>query len=297
MVEVVQVGSIVTELGECPMWSAPEHVLYWEDIHGRAIHRYDPASGSTQTRTLPGRPGSFVFTESPGRFLVAMETDLVWFDWESGTTEVFVHVEDTTRGNRLNDGRCDPAGRYVVGTMHPDSDARRFDGSLYSIDGSGVVDTLENQVGVPNGTVFDPTRNRMYWADTFHSTIWKWDYDLETGMRRNREVFFDYSAHPEVDGVPDGGCLDADGCYWSASVLGWALTRLTPDGAVDRVIQLPVAMPTMPAFGGRDLTTIFVTSIDGGEVDAERSGGVPAGALLALDVGIEGVLETSFVTR
>lgn len=294
MVEITRVGLEVASLGECPVWSEHDQRLYWEDIDGKVIHRTDPVTEVTETRALPGRPGSFVLTQTPGRLLVAMETSLVWLDWETARVSHFLDVEDVVRGNRFNDGRCDSAGRYVVGTMHPDDAARRFDGSLYSIDATGNVDVLETDVGIPNSTVFDAARSRMYWADTFHATIWQWDYDIETGRRSNRSVFFDYNAHPDARGVPDGACLDIDGCVWSASVHGWALTRITPDGDIDRVVELPVAMPTMPAFGGPDVGTIYVTSINGGQIDETRSAGIPAGALLAVDAGVQGLLEPHF---
>ena len=294
MAEVEVVGSVVASLGECPVWRGAEQALYWEDIDGKAIHRYDPSSGQTETRNLPGRPGSFVFTQTPGRLLVATESELHWLDWESGELSLFVEAEDPARGNRMNDGRCDPEGRFIVGTMHPDADARRFDGSLYSIDSTGAVTTLENDVGIPNGLVFDSERGRMYWADTFHATIWVWDYDLDTGERSNKRVFFNYKEHPDVHGLPDGGCLDAEGYYWSASGHGWAVTRIAPDGTVDRVVDVPLAMPTMPAFGGSNLETLYVTSIDGGMVDERRSEGVRAGSLISLDVGVAGVPEPSF---
>ena len=294
MDEVSRVGDVTAQLGECPVWHPGEQLLYWEDIDGKALHRTNPATEQTETRELPGRPGSFAFTETPGRLMLATETTLEWFDWQSGHLDHFVEVEDPARGNRLNDGRCDHAGRFIVGTMHPDSSRRDFDGSLYSISPDGQVDTLENGVGIPNSTAFDADRGRMYWADTLRSTIWQWDYDGETGRRSNKSVFFDYSEHPDVAGLPDGACLDAEGCLWSASVTGWTLTRLTPDGKVDRRIELPVSMPTMPAFGGSDLSTIFVTSLAGGPVDSERSRGVPAGALLAVDVTVCGLPESIF---
>jgi sugar lactone lactonase YvrE len=295
MVEVEQVGSVVASLGECPVWSGDEQALYWEDIDGRAIHRYDPATDATDTRDLPGRPGSFVLSAKPGRFLVAMETELVWLDWATGLLTPFTVVEDASAGNRLNDGRCDPAGRYVVGTMHPSPEESHFVGSLYSIDRTGAVSLLETEVGVPNGLVFDPDRSRMYWTDTLRHVIWVWDYDLDTGMRRNKRVFFDYDANDDVLGLPDGACLDVDGCYWSASVEGWALIRITPEGTVDRRIDLPVQKPTMPAFGGADLSTLYVTSIGDGN-GSENPSGVPAGALLAVDAGVGGLPEPRFAT-
>ena len=291
MVQIERVGTGVDALGECPMWSVSASALYWEDIEGRKIHRFDPSTGASEHRELPGRPGSFAASPKPGVLTVAMEASLVHLDWASGATESILTIEDPNLGNRANDGRCDPLGRFVVGTMWPEPDDRKYAGSLYCIDHDGSVESLESDVGIPNGLVFDPDRRRMYWADTFRATIWVWDYDAETGERSNKRVFFDYRASG-ARGLPDGACLDADGCYWSASVNGWALTRITPDGKIDTVIDLPVAMPTMPAFGGDDLSTIFVTSIDGGEVDAARSRGVPAGALLAVDAGFQGVPET-----
>lgn len=296
MVEIAAVGSEIASLGECPVWSVAEQVLYWEDIEGRAIHRYDPQSRTTETRELPGRPGSFVLTEAPGRLLVAMETDLVWLDWTSGALSRFVSAEDADTGNRLNDGRCDPAGRYVVGTMHPEPELGHAQGSLYSIDSERSVDVLETDVIVPNGLVFDPVRERMYWTDTPRRTIWMWDYDLDTGTRRNKRTFFDYGAHDGVRGLPDGACLDAEGFYWSASVYGWAVTRIDPDGAVDRVIELPLQKPSMPAFGGADLSTMYVTTIGDAGLKPSEPGrdGFQPGQLLSLEPGVRGVEEPRF---
>ena len=293
MSEVHVVGDVVATLGECPVWRAEEQALYWEDIEGKAIHRYDPSSGDTTSRYLDGRPGSFVFTQTPGRLLVAIESELRWLDWNTGRSDLFTALEDPPRGNRMNDGRCDPSGRFVVGSMHPDPDERQFTGSLYSVDSSGAVTTLETDVGIPNGLVFDADRRRMYWADTFHATIWVWDYDADTGERRNKRVFFNYRNRAEAKGLPDGACLDAEGCYWSASVHGYAATRITPNGDVDRVVALPVEMPTMTAFGGPDLSTLYVTSLQGQVVDKD---GVSAGSLLAIDVGVQGVLDTPFAS-
>ena len=291
---IQRIGDTVNTLGECPLWCPTEQVLYWTDIEQRRLHRYDPEAGASVTRDLPGRPGSFGITSEPGRLAVALETDLVLYDWETEQIRAVAQIEEPALGNRLNDGRTDHAGRFIVGTMWPQPDDEKFSGGLYRIDSDGTVEQLEADVGIPNGLVFDRERSRMYWADTFHSTIWVWDYDLDSGERHNRRVFFDYRESDVAQGLPDGAALDAQGCYWSASVHGWALTRITPDGDVDRVIDLPLAMPTMPAFGGADLSTIFVTSIDGGMVDEKRSKGVPSGALLAVDAGVQGLPEPLF---
>lgn len=280
-------------LGECPVWSTQEQVLYWADIESKLLYRYDPSAGVYERRELPGRPGSFVLTPDPGRLVVGMEHQLVSFVWSTNEVEPLFAVEDSALGNRLNDGRCDPVGRYVVGTMWPASHEGRATGSLYSINANGSIETLETGVGVPNGLAFDPIRAKMYFADTPTDKIWVWDYDAETGIRSNKKLFFDYANMP---GKPDGGCVDAEGCYWSASVYGWSVIRIDPEGNLDRRIDLPVQKPSMPAFGGPDLSTLFITTIgSGGSVAAEPAReGFVSGSLLAVEPGTQGIAEPVF---
>ncbi len=283
-------------LGECPVWSGAEQVLYWADIDGQRIHRHDPSSGDEQVRQLPGRPGSFVLTAEPGRLLVAMEHELVWLDWATGAIEEFIALEEAGTGNRLNDGRCDPAGRFVVGSMYADTSAGQTTGVLHRVSADGAVEQLATGIGVANGLGFDAARGRMYFADTPTETVTVWDYDAATGERSNKRDFLDYH---DLDGKPDGACVDADGNYWSASVYGWSVIRVTPEGVVDLRIELPVQKPSMPAFGGADLSTLYVTTIGaGGTVPSEpgRDGFTP-GDTLAIDLsgeGIQGLTEPVF---
>lgn len=276
-IERVTGGGIL--LGECPVWSTQEHVLYWVDIDGHAVHRFDPSTGIDEARPIGARPGACALTAEPGRLLVATEHRLVWLDWASGAVDPWVELEAPSTGNRANDGRIDPAGHLVVGTMWPDTSADRATGSLYRVGPDGVVHTLDTDLGVPNGLAFDTDRRRVYFADTPTRTVMVAEYDPDTGERHDIRPFLDY--HP-LPGKPDGACVDADGCYWSASVRGGAVIRVTPDGTLDRRIELPVENPTMPAFGGPDLATLYVTSI--------------GDDLLALDVGVEGRPEPSFGT-
>ena len=274
-------------LGECPVWSPGESLLYWTDIDGRAIHRYDPSSGIDDFCTTSGRPGSFALTSQPERLLVAMEHELIWLDWQSGAVTPWLELEAVGVGIRLNDGRTDPAGRFVGGSMFEDTKAGKAIGSLHQVDVDGSQRVLRSSVGTANGLGFDPDRNLMYFADTPTLEVLCWDYDLESGQQANERAFFDYST---VDGKPDGACVDNDGCYWSASVYGWAVTRITPDGAVDRRIEVPVEKPTMPAFGGANLDVLYVTSIaEGADAADPRCAGVAPGALLAIDLSAEGI--------
>ncbi len=185
MTTIERVSEHAAELGEGPVWSGVEQALYWADIDGRRIHRHDPSAGTEDVRELPGRPGSFVLSQTVGRLLVAMEHELVWLDWSDGTLEPFVTLEPAGTGNRLNDGKCDPAGRYVVGSMYEDTKAGRTSGILHRVSADGSVEQLRTGIGVTNGLGFDDDRGLMYFADTPTLRVVVWDYDVETGSRRN----------------------------------------------------------------------------------------------------------------
>ncbi len=288
-IEVVVDAS--AEVGECPVWAPEEQLLYWVDIEGRRMHRYDPVTGTDEVCVLPGRPGAFARTNRAGRFLVAVETSLAWFEWETGSLTDWMPVEPSGTGNRMNDGRTDPAGRFWVGSMFERPAENRFTGNLHRISPEGSTATIRTQVGISNGLAFDPERRRMYWADTLHETVWRFDYDVDNGEMHNQAPFIDFTDMP---GRPDGACVDAEGCYWIAAVYGWAVMRFTPDGGLDRTIELPVEAPTMPAFGGADLTTLYVTSIGAGSSRPPSPNQPHAGALLAVDVGIQGVVDVPF---
>ena len=277
------------ELGEGPVWSEAEQALYWIDIDGKAVHRFDPSTGVDEMRATPARPGSLALTDEPGRMLMSTEHEVVWFDWQSGATQPFLELEKAGVGIRMNDGRTDPAGRFVVGTMFEDTKANRFVGSLHEVSADGSTRALRRAVGTANGLAYDTDRDLMYWADTPTMQVLAWDYDADSGERQNERVFFDYA---QVEGKPDGACVDADGFYWSASVRGWALTRVAPDGTVERRIDLPVELPSMPCFGGPNLDVLFITSINSGDDDpasVARRRGVAAGSLLAIDLSAEGI--------
>jgi sugar lactone lactonase YvrE len=278
-------------LGECPIWSVGEQVLYWLDIDGRLVHRYDPTTDIDESKSVPGRPGSLVLTDTAGKLLLAIEHQLIWFDWPSGETSPFVDL-DVAAPDRLNDGRTDPAGRFVVGSIQADRSEAPTQ-QVYQVSGDGSVGVLRGGVAVTNGIAFDPSRGRMYFADTMTETVVVYDYDPDSGSCENERLFVDYA---DLPGKPDGGCVDAEGCYWSASVYGWAITRFTPDGDVERRVEVPVEKPTMPAFGGPDLRTLFVTSIgDAGDTKAAPvRDGIEPGSLLAIDVDVAGVVDTPF---
>jgi sugar lactone lactonase YvrE len=162
---------------------------------------------------------------------------------------------------------------------------------LHRVAADGAVATVRTGIGVSNGLAFSPDGATMYFADTPRETVWSYDYDATTGDARNERVFVDFS---ELPGRPDGACVDEDGGYWIACVGGWAVLRITPAGVVDRRIDLPVARPTMPAFGGPGLATLYVTSIGEGGSRPAIPGQRDPGGLFAIATDRRGLLEPRF---
>lgn len=286
MYVVLDVGA---KLGESPVWSADAGLLYWVDIDGRAVHAFDPVSGTDRSWPVGGRPSAIALTAEPSRLLVAAENELAWLDLDTGTLTSWLTLEDPQPGVRLNDGRCDPAGRFWIGGMYDPTSAGRFDAFLHRVEADGSFATPRSEVGCANGLAFSPDGTVMYWADTLHDTVWAYDYDAATGEQRNERVFVDFSSLP---GRPDGACVDETGCYWIACVGGSAILRLTPRGNIDRTVAVPVPRPTMPAFGGPDLETMFVTSIAVRDPGADGPG--PHGAVFAFEPGVRGLPEPRF---
>jgi len=220
-----------------------------------------------------------------------MEGGLGFLDWDDGTWTDWVRLEAEGRGNRLNDGRTDPAGRFWVGTMFDPAADNQATGSLYRVQPDGTTSVMRTGIGVPNGLAFSPNGRTMYWADTHRDTVWAYDYDAATGEASNERVFLDFATLP---GRPDGACVDAEGGYWIACVYGSAVLRVTPDGVVDRQIAVPTLKPTMPAFGGPTLSTLFVTSIGGGGSHAADADDPEAGGLFAIDLDVRGLADPMF---
>lgn len=277
------------QLGESPVWSPETGLLYWVDIDGCAVHAFNPRDGTDQIWLVEGRPSAIGRTADPKRLLMAMENALGWLDLATGEYDRWVELEAAQQGVRLNDGRPDPAGRFWVGGMYVPTSAGRFEAFLHRVESDGTFETVRSQVGCANGLAFSPDGKTMYWADTLHETVWAYDYDIETGRQSDQRVFLDFGPLP---GRPDGACVDETGAYWIACVGGFAVLRITPTGEVDRMIELPVKRPTMPAFGGSSLETVFVTTI--GEREPGADGPGEHGGIYAFDPGVRGLPEPQF---
>jgi sugar lactone lactonase YvrE len=272
------------ELGECPVWAADEQALYWVDIHGRALHRFDPATGADRSWPLPKPCGSFALRESGGAVL-ALADGFASFDFATGATTPLAAPDDQPPGTRFNDGKASPDGRFFAGTMDEATLSKPV-ASLYRLDPDGSVHEVVDGLIVSNGLGWSADGATMFHSDSKGQVVWIYDYDQATGTPSNRRVL----ARPtEEIGRPDGGAVDVAGFYWSAGISAGVLNRWAPDGTLDRSIPLPVARPTCPCFGGPDLQTIFVTSLRHDLPDDVLAAKPASGGIVALRVDVPGV--------
>jgi sugar lactone lactonase YvrE len=195
-------------------------------------------------------------------------------------------AEADNPANRMNDGKCDSAGRFWAGTMAWDE--RPGAGSLYRLDRDGSVRVMHEGLTVSNGIGWSPDDRTLYFAETRERRVYRYDFDPHTGTASNRRIFVEL---PEGGGVPDGLTVDADGGVWCALFGRSCINRYWSDGTLDRSIPLPVSRPTSCAFGGRDMRTLFITTARFG-LDGEQLAAEPhAGAVLAVDVPETGLVE------
>lgn len=271
-------------VGESPVWRAAEQALYWVDIPAQQIVRLRVESGERHAWRLPEKVACIAF-DRRGTVLAGCETGLFAVTLPDRGSQADPHGDPmnvtgrllaaprfAAGGMRFNDGRCDRQGRFWSGTMVQDMSAANPVGALYRFDAQGVlsapvVDGLITQ----NGLAWSPDGKTMYLSDShpLRRLIWAFDYDTDTGEPRSRRVFADLHHHV---GRPDGAAVDADGCYWICANDAGQLLRFTPSGKLDRRIAVPALKPAMCAFGGRDLDTLYVTSIRPGANASEHDG-------------------------
>ena len=275
-------------LGEGALWDVAEQALYWVDIKGRRVHRFDPRRGQDQHWSVAEDVGSLA-VRAGGGLVLALRSGFHFFDPETGRTTLAVAPEPERGENRFNDGKTDRQGRFWAGSMH-DPETRPT-GGLYRLDADLSCHRLIDGIVVSNALCWSPDGRTMYHTDTPSRIVWAWEFDPASGEIANRRAFVRI---PDADGYPDGATVDADGFVWLAHWDGWRVTRYDPTGRVARVVQLPVQRPTCPAFGGAGLDVLYVTSASIGLSAEERARQPWAGGVLALDPGVRGIAERRF---
>jgi sugar lactone lactonase YvrE len=281
MTDIVRIGQTTDILGESPAWCQRRQALYWVDIRQPAVRRLDHASSRIDSWPMPDLVGSLAVIDDD-RLLVALSTMLAVLDTRDGALTEIARPPEMLPDQRFNDGKCDPSGRFWVGTMN--NVTRAPEGVLYRLDPGGRLTPQAGGIQIPNSLAWSPDRRTMYFSDSLERTIYAFAFDDRMGSMGARRVL----ARTTPPAIPDGAATDAEGYLWCAEYDGWRIARHAPDGRIDRIIELPVQRPTSCAFGGPDMETLYITTATQRLTPEELAGQPLAGALLALRPGVRG---------
>jgi sugar lactone lactonase YvrE len=281
------------QLGECPLWHPEEAALYWIDISGHAVHRFDPDSQTHDRWAMPSEPGCIAWCAS-GSLIVALRSGIVLLGTRNGSISPLVSAPYDVKTARFNDGRCDANGRLWVGTLYEPRDHPR--GSLFCVERGSIRDAAK-PVTVSNGVAFSIDNRTLYHTDTTTHKITAYEFDVTSGVVGLGRSFKQFSTDrgATYGGRPDGAAVDSEDAYWCAMYEGGRILRLSPNGDVLREISLPFLCPTMVAFGGHDMRTLFITSVRQNRSENELKKYPLSGCVVALRVDVPGRLENSYV--
>jgi len=274
--------------GEGPLWDASCKRLYWTDITGQKFYCFDWSPRKTwavkEGWEIAGaalnRAGGFVIANSSG----------IWL-WEDGGEPRLVADQADGSKCQMNDCLADPAGRLLAGSNFYDPGKDYPLGKLIRVDTDGTAHIIDEGLHLANGLGFSVDARTLYFTDSAARLIYAYDYDPATGTARNRRAFVKV---PATSGLPDGLTVDAEDFVWSAEWYGSRVVRYDRDGKVEREIRTPAKQTSSLAFGGPELTDIFITSAAKSEPmpimppGYDPNSGYFGGSLYHINVGIRG---------
>ncbi len=269
-------------LGEGPVWVERDAALWFTDIKGRKIHRYDPVSGNRSSWDSPEQVG-FVLPAAGGEFIAGLQSGLHRFDPATGQFDLQAVVEPDLPSNRLNDGVVDPAGRLWFGTM--DDGERTRSGAFYSYRAGVLTRSSVEGIAITNGPAVSPDGSTLYWVDTVRGTISACQIGDDGQLGDPRLVV----RIPGEEGHPDGPTVDSEGCIWISLYAGWEARRYSPAGDLIERVRFPVANITKMALGGPDLRTAYATTARQKLSPDEIAPQPDIGNLFEFDVDVPGV--------
>lgn len=251
--EVSFLGEHRSRLGESPLWDHRNNCIWWVDAIAQKIHAAD-IGGALLTEIATPQPVGSVGLAKNG-LIVALADGFYLYDTAREHMECLVRLPGDREGKRLNDGKVDPAGRYICGDFAVDAP---HSGDIWQVDHGGNLAKIEQDVRIANAICFAPDGRTLYLADSLEGILRSYSYEPLNGQRGLRKDLIDCSMHGSG---PDGATTDADGNIWTALVTANALACISPSGQLLQRIELPVPYPSCPAFGGAGMDTLLVTSI------------------------------------
>lgn len=276
---VCEVGA---DLGEGPVWDARDQALWFVDIKGKKVHRYDPNSRAHQAWAAPEFV-CFLFPAKDGGFVAGLKSGLFKFDPASGSFDRIAEVESDKPDNRLNDGAADQAGRLWFGTM--DNKEKDKSGAFYRFEGGRVTPTGIGDMVVTNGPAVSPDGRTLYLVDTFRRRIDQAEI-RDDGSLGERRPFVTIE---QGAGFPDGPTVDSEGAVWIGLYSGWSARRYSAAGELIATVKFPAANITKLAFGGDDLRTVFATTARQGLTEEQRRKQPLSGHLFSFECDVAGV--------
>jgi len=279
---------IRAQLGEGPVWSSRDQALYWVDINAPSLNRFDPATGRNVAMPMPESIGCFALRQ-PAGFIVALRGG-IWLAGADGALgRRIADAPYDPAHHRFNDGRCDRQGRFFAGSMNEKRDAATA--ALWRVDADGAMTRVLAGMTISNGLAWSPDGRTMYHADTPTHTVRAFDYDIATGTPSRPRVFAQWTGETDR---PDGGAVDSAGNYWTAFYRGGRVLQISPRGQTLAEYPIPAMCPTMCAFGGADLATLYVTTARQMR-DADELARLPhSGGIFAMRVPVPGLPEPAF---
>jgi sugar lactone lactonase YvrE len=276
------VWNIGAELGEGPVWVERDTALWFVDIKGRKLHRFDPATRDKRSYDAPELVG-FALPARSGGFIAGLQSGLQYFDPATGAFRPIVQVEADLPNNRLNDAVTDPAGAMWFGSM--DNLEKDKSGAFYRFSDGDVRPTGIDKIEITNGPAVSPDGKILYAVDTLARTISAADIGPNGAVGPVRP----FVVIPEGEGYPDGPTIDAEGCVWISLYSGWETRRYSPSGELLQRIRFPVANITKIAFGGPDLRSVYATTARQGLSPDELESQPEAGDLFVFQADVPGV--------
>lgn len=277
------VAAPTDRLGECPVWDDRAQVLWRVDAIGGVVIALQVGTGTERRYDVGRHVGSLVLREDSDGVLLAAAGGFYAVAAATGDLRLLAPVQADNPCVVMNDGACDPAGRFVAGTMR--TDARPGDAGLYRYAPPGSTVTLLDDAGLSNGLCWDASGMTLFWIDSLLGRVERLGYDSTDGVVTSRDTAFDLSAW---EGVPDGMAIDMEGCLWIAFWRGGAVRRFDPDGQLLAEVSLPVLRTTNCCFGGDELRDLYVTTARQSVRDVPDEVESLAGAVFRIRVDVPG---------
>ena len=275
-------------LGEGPLWHSKHELLYWVDIEGRIVHGFHLPTKEHRQWVTPKRVGT-VAGASNGKLILGLQGEVAELDPFTSEIKTLLKLESDIADNRCNDGKCDPAGRFWVGTMELETKPER--GALYCIDTSLKVHQVLTGLTIANGMGWSPNGNFMYFIDSADYAVRRYHFSpLTTSLERERIVL-----RFEND-LPDGMCVDSEGMLWIGFWGAGRVGRYDPKtGRHLADIKVPAPQVTSCCFGGKDLRTLYITTARAGLSEEQIKEFPLSGSLFVCEPGIRGLEANSFL--